>query len=446
MQMLTPPGEHGRQKATGLPVLPPGNLLAFWLVCILFFLWGCSNNLTDILVQQFKKSFELSPVQAQLVQTANFLGYFLMALPAAIFMRRLGYKAGILAGLGLFGTGLLLFWPAAVIGHYGPFLAALFLVGSGAATLETAANPFMAQFGNPETSEQRLNVAQAFNPPGTFCGVLMGTFFIFSGVELSPVRIAAMRANGTYGAYLHGEIMRVVPTYVGLAAAVLIMGVLLARTRFPVIGSEEDAGAGHGNIAALFRYPHLWLAVVTQFFYMGAQVCTVSALIPYMKQYTAVSERQAGYFLTGTLVALAVGRFVSTPLMRFIHPARMIGIYALVNMGLLAVGVLSPGMTGTIAILLTSFFMSVMFPTIFALGIKGLGPNTKLGGSLIVMSIVGGAILPLVLGLIVRHTGSYAQGYWVPFAGFVAVAAYGFYGSRTVGEPVTTEAVLTTGV
>ena len=167
-------------------LLPEGSAIAFVLVVLLFFIWGMSNNLTDILVQQFRKGFALSQLQAQMVQSAVFFGYFCMALPAALLMRRWGYKAGILLGLCTFGVGTLLFWPAAVIGQYGPFLLALYVVGCGSAMLETAANPLVAQMGSPETSERRLNLAQAFNPPGTITGVLVGTYFIFSGVELAP--------------------------------------------------------------------------------------------------------------------------------------------------------------------------------------------------------------------------------------------------------------------
>src|SRR5215469_14345718 len=170
-------GDHQRS------VFPTGHMVLFCLVTVLFFLWGMSNNLTDILVQQFKKSFELSRFSAQLVSTANFTGYFVMAMPAALLMRKWGYKAGMVAGLCLFGGGMVLFWPAAVSHQYLPFLVALFTVGSGASFLETAANPFIAQFGPAETSEQRLNFSQSFNPPGTIVGVLIGSRFIFSGVE-----------------------------------------------------------------------------------------------------------------------------------------------------------------------------------------------------------------------------------------------------------------------
>src|ERR1700727_1717078 len=174
------------------PVFPVGHLFPFVMVTVLFFLWGMSNNLTDILVQQFKKSFELSQFSAQLVSTANFTGYFWMAIPAALVMRRWGYKAGMVMGLVLFGGGMVMFWPAASTGAFSAFLVALFAVGCGAGVLETAANPFMAQFGPASTSERRLNFAQSFNPPGTILGVILGARFIFSGIEKTPAEVAAM--------------------------------------------------------------------------------------------------------------------------------------------------------------------------------------------------------------------------------------------------------------
>lgn len=412
-------------------VFPEGRLLPFVLVVVLFFIWGMSNNLTDILVQQFRKGFSLSQLQAQMVQSAVFGGYFCMALPAALFMRRWGYKAGILTGLCIFGTGTLLFWPAAVIGHYAPFLLALFVVGCGSATLETAANPFIAQFGAPETSERRLNFAQAFNPPGTITGVLIGTYFIFSGVELPAATVQQMKAAGTYAGYLHGEIMRVVPTYVGLGCLVLLWALLVGLTKFPTIASES-ASSDHGSFRELLRYSHLWFAIVAQFFYVGAQVTTWSGFIPYLKQYTMVTERQAGWFLTGNLILITLGRFASTALMRWFRPARMMAVYAIMNVIFILVGVVHPGLAGAVAIMTTSFFMSIMFPTIFALGVKGLGPNTKLGGALIVMSIVGGAALPLLLGAIARSTGSMARGYLIVAAAYVVVVIYGFAQGRDV--------------
>lgn len=427
--------------ASGKPVFPVGALLAFGLVTTIFFLWGMSNNLTDILVQQFRKSFELTLLEAQLVQTAVFVAYGTMAIPAALLMRRYGYRVGLLTGLLLFGAGTLLFWPAAVAGRYPPFLLALFVVGCGQSILETAANPLIAQFGPAETSAQRLSFAQSFNPPGSMAGVLFGTWFIFSGVELAPARVAAMRAEGTYAGYLHGEIMRVVPVYVGLGAVLVLMAMLIARVRFPAFatqGSKHEAAEDRGSFRSLLRYPHLFFAVVAQFFYVGTQVATWSTFIPYMKAYTTASERTAGYYLTGSLVALAVGRAASTWLMRYVAPARLLVGYSALNIGLLLYAVMRPGMMGAWALVATSFFMSIMFPTIFALGVKDLGPSTKLGGSLIVMAILGGAVFPPLLGVVVHHTGSLAMGYLLPLVGYAVVALYGALGSnvspRQLGE------------
>jgi MFS transporter, FHS family, L-fucose permease len=428
----SPNSQTTSSTRTEAPVFPTGQMLPFVLVVVLFFIWGMSNNLTDILVQQFRKGFNLSQLQAQMVQSAVFTGYFCMAMPAALLMRRWGYKAGILAGLCIFGTGTLLFWPAAVVGQYAPFLLALFVVGCGSATLETAANPFIAQFGAPETSERRLNFAQAFNPPGTITGVLVGTYFIFSGVELPASKVAQMKAAGTYAAYLHTEIMRVVPTYVVLGCVVLLWALLIGITRFPAMATRVNDDDDRGSFRQLRLYPHLWFAVVAQFFYVGAQVTTWSAFIPYVKQYTSISERGAGWFLTGNLILIACGRFVSTGLMRWFRPSKMMAVYAVVNIGLIGVGILHPGMAGAIAIMVTSFFMSIMFPTIFALGVKGLGANTKIGGALIVMAIVGGAAFPPLLGAIARSTGSVALGYIVVAVAYLAVVIYGFAQGRDV--------------
>jgi FHS family L-fucose permease-like MFS transporter len=412
-------------------------MVLFSLVTVLFFLWGMSNNLTDILVQQFKKSFELSPVSAQLVQTANFLGYFIMAMPAALLMRKWGYKAGMVMGLCLFGGGMVLFWPAAVSGQYLPFLVALFTVGSGASFLETASNPFIAQFGDPATSEQRLNFAQSFNPPGTIVGVLIGARFIFSGVEKKAPEIEQMRAAGTYQAYLHTEIMRVVPTYLAFGGIVLLCAFILSRMTFPSMHSEHEGESGdHGSFRQLFNYPHLWFAVLANFCNVGAQISSWSSLIPYMKQFTSVSERHAAYYLTGVLVALAVGRFISTPLMKYVSPSRMLGFYGVMNVLLMAVTMTQPGIVGAWAVVASGFFLSIMFPTIFALGLKGLGPNTKLAGSLLVMAIVGGAVFPPILGLIAKTTGSLAKGYIVPLLGFIVVALYGFLAPRVQPKEV----------
>ena len=413
-------------------LFPSGRLLPFVLVTALFFLWGIPNNLNDVLIRQFMKSFTLTRTQAGLVQSAFYMGYFLLAMPAALLMRRLGYKAGFIIGLLLYGSGCFLFWPAALAGSYGFFLFALFVIASGLSFLETASNPFIAQLGDPDTSERRLNFSQAFNPLGSISGVLIGTIFIFSGVELSPQEVASRKAQGLYDAYLRMETLRVIKPYLVIGAVAIFWAVLILRTKFPAIQSEHESSAGdHGHFRELFRYPHFLWAVAAQFLYVGAQVGTWSYFIQYVQESTHQPEKIAGYFLTGTLAAFGVGRFASAYLMRTIAPNKLMGVYSLANIVLVSLGVLFPGWFGLWCVFLTSFFMSLMFPTIFALGLKGLGPNTKIGGSLLVMAIVGGAVLTPMMGLISEAAHNIAWAYVVPLVAYVFIALYSFFGSKS---------------
>src|SRR5271165_5056844 len=272
----TTSGERGHE-----PLFPAGHLVPFVLVTALFFLWGIPNNLNDVLIRQFMKSFALTRLQAGLVQSAFYMGYFLMAMPAALLMRRVGYKAGFVTGLFLFGLGTFLFWPAAIVGRYGFFLFALFVIASGLSFLETASNPFISQLGDPASSERRLNFAQAFNPLGAISGVLVGTVFIFSGVELKGPEVAAMKANGTWQPYLHHETLRVITPYLVLGCIVFFWALLIIRTRFPKVAGEttSHSAAEHGRFRDLFHFPHFVLAIVAQFFYVGAQVGTWSYFI-----------------------------------------------------------------------------------------------------------------------------------------------------------------------
>jgi MFS transporter, FHS family, L-fucose permease len=416
------------EDATGVPLLPPGVLRTFMLVSGLFFLWGIPNNLNDVLIRQFMKSFAITRFQAGLVQSAFYLGYFVMALPAGIIMRKRGYKAGFITGLLLFACGCILFLPAAYVGRYGFFLTALFVLASGLSFLETAANPFIAQFGPTATSERRLNIAQAFNPLGAIAGVLVGTRFIFSGVELSPQQIDTMQTAGTYTAYLHHETLRVVTPYLVIAAIVLVWAVMIATTRFPAfLTQREHSAESSGNWRALLHEPHFLLSLPAQFFYVGAQVGTWSYFIQYAQEYAHTPERTAGLLLTGTLGAFGLGRASSAYLMRRFLPSRLMAFYAGANIALLAVGIFHPGWTGLLSILATSFFMSVMFPTIFALGLKDLGPNTNIAGSLLVMTIIGGGILTPLMGWVAESHHSTALAYQVPLYAYVAVMVFSLY-------------------
>jgi len=415
-------------------LITPGYTLTFILVTSLFFLWALPNNLNDILIPQFMKSFELSRFEAGLVQSAFYLGYFVFALPAALIMDRFGYKAGLLSGLLIFAAGCFLFWPAALAGKFGFFLGALFIIAAGLAFLETGSNSFISILGDPEKSEQRLNLAQSFNPLGSMTGVLVGTVFIFSGTELSTTGIEEMKALGTYKQYLHDEIMRVGPPYLIIGTIILICAFLIWRAKFPE-GDKRAAGStqNQGKFSELIKYPHFIKGVIAQFFYVGAQVGTWSFLIQYTKDYMNKSEKEAGLYLTISLLAFGVGRFASTAMMKKFEPKKLMGIYSFINIGMVAIAVITPGFIGGWALILSSFFMSLMFPTIFALGIKGLGPNTKIGASGIIMAIIGGAIWTPLMGYISDHTHSMALAMIVPLISYIYVCYYAFIGSKPSG-------------
>lgn len=427
------PSSNLRERPTGSSVFPRGFMVPFLLVTALFALWGIVNNLNDILIRQFMKSFALTRLQAGLVQSAFYLGYFLLAVPAALLMRRYGYKAGFIVGLMLFSTGSFLFWPAAQVQSYAFFLFALFVIAAGASCLETASNPFIAQLGSLETSELRLNFSQAFNPLGSMAGVLIGTIFIFSGIELKPEQVAQMQATHVYHAYLRSETLRIVTPYMFLGGLALLWAFLIWRTKFPaIVGevTEEESGAeAHGRVRDLLKYPHFLCAVLAQFMYVGTQVSTWSYFIQYVQEYGREPEKIAGYFLTGTLGAFALGRFSASYLMRYLEPRKLMGAYSIINIGLLLIGVFDRGWMGIWAVFLTSFFMSLMFPTIFASGLRGLDENTKVGGSFLVMGIVGGAVMTPVMGWISVSTQSVATAYAVPLVGYFFVAFYAYIGA-----------------
>jgi MFS transporter, FHS family, L-fucose permease len=418
-------------KTNKAKFISTGALLPFVLVTTLFFMWGIPNNLNGVLIKQFMKSMELSRFQAGLIQSAFYMGYFVLAVPAAMLMRRFSYKAGIVFGLLLYAAGCLLFWPAAIIGQYGFFLLALFVIASGLAFLETGANPFIALLGNPESSEQRLNFSQAFNPIGAVVGVLLGTVFIFSGVEPDETKIAAMKLSGEYSGFLQQETMRVVKPYLGLALFAIIWAMLIIKVKFPKFEAEKsNVPNSKGCFKDLLRFPHFWKGVLAQFLYVGAQVGTWSYFIPYVQDYTNQPEKVAGYFLTGTLVAFGLGRFSATWLMRYIQPTRLMGLYSVVNIILVGFSVLIPGWIGIWAIFFTSFFMSLMYPTIFACSIKGLGENTKIGGSILVMAIIGGSLCTPLMGYIAEVTSSMAVAMIVPLVAYVYIGYFSFRGAK----------------
>jgi FHS family L-fucose permease-like MFS transporter len=403
-------------------------LPALVITTSLFFLWGMANNLNDILIAQFKKAFTLSDFGTSFVQQVFYFGYFAFAIPASIVLRRFGYKPAIVAGLLLYGIGALLFYPAAAIGMYELFLLALFVIAAGLAFLETSANPLMTELGDPHTATRRLNWAQAANPLGAITGILVGRNFILSGIEHDEATIAGMSAAARE-AFYRNEVQAVATPYLAIAAVVLLFAVAAAFTAFPRnaaarAGGVADRHAGHdARFADLLRHPRLIGAVVAQFFYVGAQVGLWSYTIRYAQGGLGWTERQGADMLFVSLALFAGGRFVGTTLMTWIAPARLLTTFAGIAAVLALVAALAGGHVGLYALVATSFFMSIQFPTIFALGVETLGPLRRLGSSLIIMAIIGGAVLTGLIGFVSDRAGI-AAAMLVPAACFLVVLGY----------------------
>ncbi len=401
----------------------PGFRTGFILVTSLFFLWALANNFNDILIRQFQKALDLNRAQAGLIQFVFYVGYFVMALPAGLVMRRFGYRAGILTGLALYAIGALLFWPAAEVREYAAFLGALFVLASGAAFLETAANPYIVAFGDPARASQRLNLAQAFNGFGAVLAPTIGGLFIFSGVEHDAATLTTM-PQAQLVAYRVAEARMVQVPYLLLAIIVVLVGVAIALVRLPALDTKTDDSA-HDGLFTVLRAPGLWRAVVAQFFYVGAQVGIWSFFVDFVKDsLPATPERSAAYLLSLSLVLFMAGRFIGAALMHRLPATRLLFGCAVANIALCAVAMLSGGWVAVGALGLTSFFMSIMFPTIFALGVRDLGPRATIGSSLIIMAIIGGALVPPVMGLIAGAAGGLHVAMALPLICFAVVALF----------------------
>lgn len=393
----------------------------FVWVTLLFFLWGIPNNLNGILIKQFMKSFELSIFQASLVQSVFYIGYFVFALPSAIIMKKYSYKTGLVSGLLLFALGCLLFWPAALLGSYAFFLFSLFVIVSGLTFLETGANPFIVELGDEQSAEKRLNFSQAFNPIGSILGVLIGTIFIFSGKDPDQAMIESMKDAGIYADYLQEETLRVVKPYLCLAAFACFWAFLASGIHFPVKKEDRDEKkiSLKSSISFLIKNKTFMKGVCALFLYVGAQVGTWSYFIFYVQEYVGVNEKIAGYMLSGTLVAFALGRFSATWFMKRISPVVLMKIYSFMNILLVGVCIAFTNTLGMWCLLLTSFFMSLMYPTIFSLSLRGLGNKTKIGGSILVMAILGGALLTPLMGIVMEISN-------VAYAMFIPLCAYAY--------------------
>ncbi|HEX7902364.1 MAG TPA: L-fucose:H+ symporter permease [Chitinophagaceae bacterium] len=403
-------------------------LFPFILVTSLFFFWGFVHNLDPVLIPHLRKTFQLTYVQSSLVDSAVFIAYFLMALPAGFVMRKYGFKAGIILGLCLFAIGCFLFLPAADTRQYIFFLGALFVVASGLTFLETAANPYATILGDPATSTQRLNFAQSFNGLAVLIAPIIGGKLILSGTEHTQAQTNAMSSTDL-AIYLQSEADRVKTPYLVLGIIILVIAAIFFFSKLPDSKDTDEMGSGFGKILKML---HLRGAVIAQFFYVGAQVCVASFFINVVKNAVGMDEKTASEYLGyGYGTAFVVGRFAGTFLMKYFPPQRLLAAYAIINIALCVLVIFASGMITVYALIGISFFMSIMFPTIFALGIKDMNPtDTKMGSSLIIMAIVGGALLPPLLGAISDATNNIQYGYIVPLVCFVVVAWYGFMGYK----------------
>ncbi|MBN9298291.1 MAG: L-fucose:H+ symporter permease [Filimonas sp.] len=399
------------------------------LVTSLFFFWGFVHNLDPILIPHLRKVFNLTVLESSLVDSSIFIAYFLMALPAGIIMRKYGYKSGILLGLLFFAIGSFLFIPAANTFKYVYFLGALFIIACGLAFLETAANPYVTILGPEESAAQRLNFSQSFNGLAAAVAPIAGHWFFSSGGEVTKDQIAAM-TDAARTTYLQSEAASVKTPYLILGVVILIVAVLIYFTKLPDIKDQEEAAAEHKGLFHALKYKHLRGAVIAQFFYVGAQVCVGSFFVLIVTKSAGLSEGAAAKYASVYGLAFMIGRFVGTFLMRYFKPTQLLATYAIINIGLTAVAIFASGIVTVYALIGIAFFMSIMFPTIFSLGISNLGVDTKPASSLIVMSIVGGALLPPVLGQIADVTNNIQYGYVVALVCFVVVAWYGISGYK----------------
>ncbi|WP_188931728.1 L-fucose:H+ symporter permease [Dyadobacter endophyticus] len=390
--------------------------LAVILITSLFFMWGFALNLNPILIPHLKKACQLSDFQSALIDSASYIAYFLVALPAGLFMKKFGYKSGIILGLLLFALGTFLFYPAAEIRNFGFFLVALFIIASGLTLLETAANPYIMILGDTDSATQRLNFAQSFNGLAAFLAPLMGGSFILSGKNLSEQQQFSMSSR-ELDAYLNLEASSVQMPFIAIGIVVLLVSMLVWRTQLPEIKEEEIEVRKTGSI---WNERNLMLGVTAQFFYVGGQVCISSFFIRFADKVAGIEERSAAYLLSGAFLSFMVGRFIGTYLMKFVAPPRLLAVYSLINIVLLITAVSTTAMISVYALLGVQFFMSIMFPTIFALSIHGLGAKTKVGSSLVIMSIVGGAVFPVIMGQ-VSDISSIQTAYVVPAFCFLVV-------------------------
>lgn len=405
-------------------------LLPLTLVTVLFFLWGLAHNMTDTLLAAFKHIMSMTDEQTSYIQVAFYTAYFCVALPAAFFIRRYSYKKGVLLGLALYATGGLLFYPAAHQMSYAFFLVALFILSGGLTFLETSANPFILALGAPETATRRLNIAQAFNPIGSLTGIVLSKFFILSHLN---------RANEAQRAHMPAlqlhriqaeELGAVMGPYIGVALFLIVFWIVFATVKMPEV-SDDSKVSVRKSFSKLFANRNYLFGVLAQFFYVGAQIGVWSYTIRYVMQEVPGTDEQAAatYYLI-SIVLFASCRFFFAYLMRFFQPVRLLTFLAVLAIVLTFLVINVGGPVGVWSLICISGCMSLMFPTIFGVALEEVGEERKIGGSGLVMAILGGAVLTYIQGVISTRTGSINLAFYVPVLCFAVISLYGIYAAR----------------
>ena len=401
----TPPMFRGKQGQN--------YLFPFILVTSLFLLWGFAHALLDVLNAHFQEILQISKARSALVQFALYGGYFVMGIPAGLIIKKYGYKKGIVFGLLVFAIGAFLFYPATLIKTFYPFLIALFVIACGLTCLEAAANPYTTVLGPSSSGARRINLAQSFNGLGWVLGPLVGGLLIFSG-EGDPFAALAK-------------------PYIGIGVVVLFIAALFIKTPLPQISAEDAQVAGHSvssetksRYLDLLKHPLFIFAVIAQFFYVAGQTGIGSFFINYVIEVRPdINHLEASQILAfGGMGMFMIGRISGSYIMKFFNPKKLLAIYSFINILLMVVVVMGLGMTSVICLFASYFFMSIMYPTIFAIGISGLKENTEKGSSLIVMAVAGGAVVPMLMGKI-ADVWSMAIGFAIPLICFVVIMIFG---------------------
>ena len=460
-------------NAQSAPLTERKYYLPFVLVTSLFFLWAIGVNLNDVLIPHLKKAFELTDFESSFIQVAFFGGYFLAAFPAGWLMEKIGYKGGIVVGLLICATGTLLFLPAANSRVYAFFLFALFVMSSGQSFLEVGANPYVTVLGPAGSSERRLNFAQSFNAVGAVLVPLLGAAFILSGVEYTHAQRIAMTPQ-QLDAYIASEANLVKVPYLIITALFLVVAAMIYFAHLPEVQTANEKEAGKSTDSVL-AHPHLIKGVIAQFFYVGAQVGVGSFVIRFTKHTMpdtlnniaarfagaqvgegsflerlqlhltpSTPEKAAALFLVAHQFGFMIGRFSGSAMMKRIPAPRLLSIFGVGALICVAIGISAPGLISVLAIVLVGFFNSIMFPTIFALSLKNLGSLTKRGSSLLVMSIIGGALIPAAMGKLSDLT-NIRTAFILPLICYTYVTYFALRGYRPTGEVVVGEEAATSG-